>query len=124
MSVGSSATVFRGVRVFDGRNAVLTGPSDVAVRGATIESVRPAGAAPVSADARVIEGVGQVLMPGLIDAHWHATFAAVSPDVAMTADPGYVHLCCRQGGGAHLAAWFHGGARRRRACLRVEKGDR
>jgi imidazolonepropionase-like amidohydrolase len=92
MSVGSSATVFRGVRVFDGRNAVLTGPSDVAVRGATIESVRPAGAAPVAAGARVIEGDGQVLMPGLIDAHWHATFAAVSVDVAMTADPGYVHL--------------------------------
>lgn len=90
--MGSSATVFRGVRVFDGRNAVLTGPSDVAVRGATIESVRPAGAAPVAADARVIEGVGQVLMPGLIDAHWHATVAAVSVDVAMTADPGYVHL--------------------------------
>ena len=92
MSVESSATVFRGVRVFDGRNAVLTGPSDVAVRGATIESVRPAGAAPVAADARVVEGLGQVLMPGLIDAHWHATFAAVSVDVAMTADPGYVHL--------------------------------
>jgi imidazolonepropionase-like amidohydrolase len=92
VSVGSSATVFRGVRVFDGRNAVLTGPSDVAVRGATIESVGPAGAAHVAADARVIEGVGQVLMPGLIDAHWHATFAAVSPDVAMASDPGYVHL--------------------------------
>lgn len=92
MSVESSATVFRGVRVFDGRNAVLTGPSDVAVRGSTIESVRPASAAPVADDARVVEGVGQVLMPGLIDAHWHATFAAVSVDVAMTADPGYVHL--------------------------------
>jgi hypothetical protein len=39
MSVESSATVFRGVRVFDGRNSALTGPSDVVVRDATIESV-------------------------------------------------------------------------------------
>jgi imidazolonepropionase-like amidohydrolase len=92
MSVESGATVFRGVHVFDGRNPALAGPSDVAVRGATIESVRPAGAAPVAADARVIEGSGQVLMPGLIDAHWHTTFAAVSVDVALSADPGYVHL--------------------------------
>jgi imidazolonepropionase-like amidohydrolase len=88
----SHAIVFRGVHVFDGRNPALTGPSDVAVRGATIESVRPAGAAPVAADARVIEGGGQVLMPGLIDAHWHTTFAAVTADVALSADPGYVHL--------------------------------
>jgi len=33
-----------------------------------------------------------VLMPGLIDAHWHTTFVAVSAGVALTADPGYLHL--------------------------------
>ena len=93
MSVESSATVFRGVRVFDGRSAALTSASDVVVRGDTIESVGPA-AEPSSAgsDVRVIEGGDRVLMPGLIDAHWHATFAAVSAEVALTADPGYVHL--------------------------------
>ena len=31
-------------------------------------------------------------MPGLIDAHWHTMFAAVSADVALSADSGYVHL--------------------------------
>ena len=31
-------------------------------------------------------------MPGLIDAHWHASFAAIPTFVAMTADTGYVHL--------------------------------
>jgi imidazolonepropionase-like amidohydrolase len=35
---------------------------------------------------------GRVLMPGLIDAHWHTTFVAVSAEVALTADPGYLHL--------------------------------
>lgn len=93
MSVESSATVFRGVRVFDGRSSALTTPSDVVVRGARIESVSPT-ASPASAEAgvRVVQGGGRVLMPGLIDAHWHATFAAVPVEVALTADPGYLHL--------------------------------
>jgi imidazolonepropionase-like amidohydrolase len=34
---------------------------------------------------RVFDGGGRVLMPGLIDAHWHATFAAMSAQVALTA---------------------------------------
>ncbi|HEY6422135.1 MAG TPA: amidohydrolase family protein [Pseudonocardiaceae bacterium] len=93
MSVASSATVFRGVRVFDGRDSALTGPRDVVVRGDTIDSVGPAAEpASTESDVQVIEGGGRVLMPGLIDAHWHAAFAAVSAEVAMTADPGYVHL--------------------------------
>ena len=94
MSVESSATVFGGVRVFDGRTSALRGPSDVVVRGATIESVGPTAAesVPAGPDVRVIDGGGRVLMPGLIDAHWHTTFVAVSAGVALTADPGYLHL--------------------------------
>jgi imidazolonepropionase-like amidohydrolase len=93
MSVEPAATVFRRVRVFDGRNSALSGPVDVVVRGSTIESVGPA-AEPGSAgpETRVIDGAGRVLMPGLIDAHWHATLAAVPVQVAMTADVGYLHL--------------------------------
>jgi imidazolonepropionase-like amidohydrolase len=94
MSVEPGVTVFQGVRVFDGRTPALTGPSDVVVDGATIESVGPA-AAELDLDgrrARVIDGAGRVLMPGLIDAHWHAIFAALPIQVAMTADPGYLHL--------------------------------
>jgi len=93
MSVESSATVFRGVRVFDGLHSALRGPSDVVVRDATIESVGPAGEpVPAGPDVRVIDGGGRVLMPGLIDAHWHTTFVAVSAGAALTADPGYLHL--------------------------------
>jgi imidazolonepropionase-like amidohydrolase len=47
---------------------------------------------PAGPDVRVIDGGGRVLMPGLIDAHWHTTFVAVSAGVALTADPGYLHL--------------------------------
>ena len=93
MTTRSSAVVFQGVRVFDGRNPVLSSPTDVIVRGNTIEAVRPTdGSAPVEPGARVVPGAGRALMPGLIDAHWHPMFAAVTVQVAMTADPGYVHL--------------------------------
>jgi imidazolonepropionase-like amidohydrolase len=94
MSMEPGTTVFRGVRVFDGRTPALTGPSDVVVHGATIESVGPAVAEPEfeGREGRVIDGAGRVLMPGLIDAHWHATLAAMSVQVAMTADVGYLHL--------------------------------
>jgi imidazolonepropionase-like amidohydrolase len=94
MSMEPGTTLFRGVRVFDGRTPALTGPSDVVVHGATIESVGPAVAEPglEGREARVIDGGGRVLMPGLIDAHWHATFAAVSVQVGLTSDVGYLHL--------------------------------
>ena len=95
--MATNIVVYRAVRVFDGTSPALTAPQDVVVRGNTIESVRPTDAtAPVEPEARVIEGTGRVLMPGLIDAHWHATFAAVTVQVAMTADPGYVHLVAGQ----------------------------
>jgi cytosine/adenosine deaminase-related metal-dependent hydrolase len=66
MSMEPSTTVFRGVRVFDGRHSTLTGSSDVVVHGARIESVGATAAQPVLAgpDVRVIEGGGRVLMPG------------------------------------------------------------
>lgn len=93
MDANAGVTVFSGVHVFDGRGADVSGPSDVTVRGDTIESVRPAGSQPIGDDrVRVIEGGGRVLMPGLIDAHWHTTFAAVPVHVAMSADVGYLHL--------------------------------
>src|SRR5205809_4524701 len=91
--VGHEVRRKTGVRVFDGLHSALRGPSDVVVRGATIESVGPAGEpVPAGPDVRVIDGGGRVLMPGLIDAHWHTTFVAVSAGVALTADPGYLHL--------------------------------
>ena len=66
-------TLFRDVRIFDGRSAELSPGSDVLVRGTTIESI---STQPIEVDRdeahAEIDGVGRVLMPGLIDAHWHA----------------------------------------------------
>jgi imidazolonepropionase-like amidohydrolase len=86
--------LFRDVRVFDSRAGRVIEPQDVLVEGGTIRSVVPSAATPpVFEDGTtVIEGGRRTLMPGLIDAHWHTAFAAVPLQVAMTADPAYIHL--------------------------------
>lgn len=81
--------LFRNVRVFDGRASQLSGPTDVLVRGNTIAAVGTGGGA---AAATVIDGAGRTLMPGLIDAHWHATLIALSPAETLTGDVGYAIL--------------------------------
>jgi imidazolonepropionase-like amidohydrolase len=101
------ATLFRNVRIFDGKSAALSAPSSVLVRGNVIEqiSVDPAATA-AGADVRVINANGRVLMPGLIDAHWHMFMAAVSPAVLMTADPGYLNLLAARQAEATLMRGF------------------
>ena len=71
-----SGDAFQNVRIFDGRSATLSPPSNVLVQR---QHHRAHFAEPdVEADAgvRVIAADGRVLMPGLIDAHWHAFMAA------------------------------------------------
>jgi imidazolonepropionase-like amidohydrolase len=69
------AVLFDNVRVFDGLDPALSAPTRVLVRGNTIQAMGPAVAAP---DARLIDGAGGTLMPGLIDVHVHMTFGALS----------------------------------------------
>lgn len=63
-------TIFRNARVFDGHNEEILEGVDVAVEGNRIREVsaKP-GAFP---DANVVDCKGRVLMPGLIDCHFHA----------------------------------------------------
>src|SRR5262245_29644347 len=82
------STLFQNVRVFDGKNARLSAPSSVLIRGNTIERISTGAIAP-EADTRVIDGGGRVLMPGLIDNHWHATLVRLSPIQLMTNDVSY-----------------------------------
>ena len=58
------------------------------------------------ADVRVINANGRVLMPGLIDAHWHMFMAATSPAVITTADPGYLNLLAARQAEATLMRGF------------------
>lgn len=75
VALAGQGLLLRDVRVFDGIGPELSAPTDVLVRGARIERIAPEQVAP--AEARVIEGRGRTLMPGLIDVHVHLTFGAL-----------------------------------------------
>lgn len=83
--------LFVNVRLFDGTTPTLRGGISVMVEGNRIKAVASDNPPPPEG-ARVIDGGNRVLMPGLIDAHWHSLFAALPMTAAMTADVGYVFL--------------------------------
>jgi imidazolonepropionase-like amidohydrolase len=87
-------TLFQNVRVFDGKGEGLSGPSDVLVRGRTIERIAPSGSILPSAEAgaTVIPGGGRVLMPGLIDAHWHTMLVATPGRGDFEDDPSFMAI--------------------------------
>jgi len=74
----ATEVVFTNVRVFDGTADTLSAPTTVLVRGHLIVAIG-SDAAPASAEAIVIDGTGQTLMPGLIDNHVHMMFNSLSP---------------------------------------------
>ena len=103
----TGATLFRNVRIFDGRSAALSAPSDVLVKSNRIERIAATPmAVAAEADVRVVKADGRVLMPGLIDAHWHAFMAATSPAVIVTGDPGYLNLLAARQAEATLMRGF------------------
>ena len=73
-------TLFSNVRIFDGKSDKLSAPSYVLVRGNVIEKI---STTPIPTDRRadtmLIDGGGRVLMPGLIDVHWHAMMIRSTP---------------------------------------------
>lgn len=84
-----AAVLFQNVRIFDGKSGTLSASSNVLVRNDKIEKISIAA---IKADAQVIDGGERVLMPGLIDAHWHAMLVRpVSPAAGM-GDVGYNNL--------------------------------
>jgi len=104
---GGAVTLFQNVRIFNGRSATLSAPSNVLVRGNTIERI---SASPITVDAtaggRVIAGGGRVLMPGLIDAHWHAFMAATPIALMADGDTSYVTLLAARQAEATLMRGF------------------
>ncbi|WP_029659696.1 MULTISPECIES: amidohydrolase family protein [unclassified Afipia] len=89
---GAPVTIFENVRIFDGKSAQLSAPSHVVVRGNQIERI---STSPIpanrSATTKIIIGGGRTLMPGLIDAHWHAMLVRATPAQAF-GDVGYNNL--------------------------------
>jgi imidazolonepropionase-like amidohydrolase len=101
------ATLFQNVRIFDGKSATLSAPSDVLVRGSIIERIsQTPTAVDANADVHVIAAGGRVLMPGLIDAHWHSFMAATAMPLLTTANPSYLHLLAARQAEATLMRGF------------------
>jgi len=89
----ANAILFTHVRIFNGKSGVLSPPSSVLIQGNTIARISTSPLSPAAiGNARVIDGHGRVLMPGLIDAHWHAFMASVPQMTLMTADSAYLQL--------------------------------
>ncbi|RLP27046.1 amidohydrolase family protein [Mesorhizobium sp. YM1C-6-2] len=84
-----SKFLFTRARLFDGTSDTLKTNVQVLVEGNRIASIDTANNAPPG-DATVIDCNDRVLMPGLIDAHWHVVFAAVPLPVLMAGDPGII----------------------------------
>lgn len=84
-----SRILFRQVRLFDGKSGVLEIGRQVLVENNKIASIDSSNSPP-PADATVIDCRDGVLMPGLIDAHWHTIFAAVPLNILLAGDPGII----------------------------------
>src|SRR5215475_9904183 len=87
----AGGTLFQNVRIFDGKTASLSAPSNVLIRGNIIERI---STEPIAAEPGVtaIAGNGRTLMPGLIDAHWHAMLIRANPAQAISGDVGYNNI--------------------------------
>jgi len=87
----NASTLFQNVRIFDGTGSPLSAPSNVLVKGNVIERISAAAISP-EPGTTVIAGGGRTLMPGLIDAHWHATMVRSTPPQLLTSGVGYSTL--------------------------------
>ena len=90
-SVPTGPILFTNLRLFDGISTDLRSGIQILVEGSRITAL-DAGNNPPPANAKSIDCGGRVLMPGLIDAHWHTMLAATPLPTLVTADVGYIHL--------------------------------
>lgn len=78
-------------RLFDGKSATLRDGMHLVVEGDRIKSVG-SGAPAAPTGAQTINCGGRVVMPGMIDAHWHSMFAALPLQVLLQGNIGYIHI--------------------------------
>lgn len=78
-------------RLFDGTSAGLRDGLRLLIEGTRIKAV--SGGNPSAPDgAQVIDCGRRVVMPGLIDAHWHSLLAGLPMQSLLTGDVGYINL--------------------------------
>jgi len=85
-----SKVLITNANVFDGKTEKLAKSMSVLVEGNKITKI--AKSIPAPADATVIDAKGKVLMPGLIDAHWHTMFNSSSISNTLGSSFGYLNI--------------------------------
>ncbi len=83
--------VFGNFLLFDGKSKDLRGGLRLIIEGNRIKRIAIGEMTPPEG-ARMIDCGGRVIMPGLIDAHWHTIFAALPLNALLSADIGYIFL--------------------------------
>ena len=89
--VAGAGTLFTNIALFDGDHPNLRQGMSVLILGEKIAAVTTDDIIPPE-DTYVIDCGGRTLMPGLIDAHWHTMFAAMSKVALQVADVGDIHF--------------------------------
>jgi imidazolonepropionase-like amidohydrolase len=83
--------MFQNFLLFDGKSNALRGGLRLVIEGNRIKRIVGGELTPPEG-AQVIDCGGRVIMPGLIDAHWHTIFAALPLNALLSADIGYIFL--------------------------------
>lgn len=93
VTIPSEPVAFTGVRIFDAENLRFVADQTVVVAAGTIAAVGPRASIKVPDGARVIDGRGKTLVPGLWDCHMHVGddytgLQELSMGVTSVRDPG------------------------------------
>ena len=94
-SSGAPSVLFENVKIFNGMDASLSELSHVFVEGNRISAISSSPIT-VAEQTRIIDGQGNTLMPGLIDAHFHMVLASAPLNVALAGPEGYLNLLAAQ----------------------------
>jgi imidazolonepropionase-like amidohydrolase len=83
--------IFTNFRLFDGKSATLRDGLHMVIDGNSIGQLRQGQ--PASTDGKtVVDCRGMVMMPGLIDMHWHSLLASLPIQAILQSDMAFVHL--------------------------------
>lgn len=86
--------LFTNLRLFDGVSRTVRDGVNVLVEKNRISAL-PAVGQTVD-NAQLVDCGGRLLMPGMIDAHWHAMFCSITEARAMRSTVGYLYLVAAQ----------------------------
>lgn len=99
-------TLINNVEIFNGKDQT-TIKGNVLIEGNVITKVSSSPIATnKSASVTIIDGKGKFLMPGLIDAHYHAMFSNLSQIALLTSNLGFVNLVAGKNAEALLMRGF------------------